>query len=346
MTPFLSDKGKIMSMMKRFAEDVSVEMGYDGELNEKVLAEGQRRLKPKTVLLIIDPQNDFCDPNGSLYVPGADQDMHRLSVFIQDHLEDINHIKISLDSHYYHQPFHKNHWMAGSNPVQRPNDSAGPRKYAQGERPLPFTTITLKDVIDDAWVPLYHAEEMKYMLEMLAKKDKSLTIWPVHCLLGTPGHAVYPELMTAIQLHADCSSDSDQYEMIIKGQSLYSEHYGIFQAEVEFQSDPFTWPNEELYIDLCKADRIYVAGEGKSHCVLSTLQQMVEISSWNGANNAKFLNKIHVLTDCMSSVPNITTPDGKVVEFDKMANESFREFEKLGMNFVKSTEIQKKLKLE
>ena len=33
-----------MSAMKRFAEDVSVDMGYDGEINDEVLAEAHRRL--------------------------------------------------------------------------------------------------------------------------------------------------------------------------------------------------------------------------------------------------------------------------------------------------------------
>ncbi len=33
-----------MGAMKRFAEDVSVDMGLDGELNDDVLAEAQRRL--------------------------------------------------------------------------------------------------------------------------------------------------------------------------------------------------------------------------------------------------------------------------------------------------------------
>lgn len=32
----------------------------------------------KIELLIIDPQNDFCDSNESLYVIGADKDMERL----------------------------------------------------------------------------------------------------------------------------------------------------------------------------------------------------------------------------------------------------------------------------
>jgi nicotinamidase-related amidase len=31
----------------------------------------------KSHLLVIDPQVDFCDPSGSLYVPGAEDDMGR-----------------------------------------------------------------------------------------------------------------------------------------------------------------------------------------------------------------------------------------------------------------------------
>ena len=33
-------------------------------------------------LLAIDCQNDFCDPGGALYVPGAEDDMTRLGTFI------------------------------------------------------------------------------------------------------------------------------------------------------------------------------------------------------------------------------------------------------------------------
>ena len=33
----------------------------------------------KVHLLVIDPQNDFCDPNGALCVAGADGDMKRLA---------------------------------------------------------------------------------------------------------------------------------------------------------------------------------------------------------------------------------------------------------------------------
>ena len=33
----------------------------------------------KLHLVAIDPQNDFCSPHGSLYVPGAEEDMKRLA---------------------------------------------------------------------------------------------------------------------------------------------------------------------------------------------------------------------------------------------------------------------------
>lgn len=36
-----------MSFMKRFAEQVSIDMGYDGEINSHVLEEAQRRLEER-----------------------------------------------------------------------------------------------------------------------------------------------------------------------------------------------------------------------------------------------------------------------------------------------------------
>ena len=45
----------------------------------------------KIHLLVIDPQNDFCDPNGSLFVPGADEDIKRLAEMVhrlKDKLDD------------------------------------------------------------------------------------------------------------------------------------------------------------------------------------------------------------------------------------------------------------------
>nr|WP_295770204.1 hypothetical protein [Rhodoferax sp.] len=47
-----------------------------------------------TTLLIIDPQNDFCDIDGAaLPVTGANQDMLRLTAFIQKHQAQLSAIR-------------------------------------------------------------------------------------------------------------------------------------------------------------------------------------------------------------------------------------------------------------
>jgi nicotinamidase/pyrazinamidase len=56
-------------------------------------------ISDKTVLLIIDPQVDF-HPGGNLAVPGANEDSARTAQMIMDHVEDIDEIYITLDSHH------------------------------------------------------------------------------------------------------------------------------------------------------------------------------------------------------------------------------------------------------
>ena len=51
-------------------------------------------------ILIIDPQNDFCDiPGAALPVPGGDADMKRLAGFLAKAGEAIEDLVVTLDSH-------------------------------------------------------------------------------------------------------------------------------------------------------------------------------------------------------------------------------------------------------
>ena len=43
----------------------------------------------KIAVLIIDAQNDFCDPSGSLFVEGAVEDNQRLSKWINDNKKEL-----------------------------------------------------------------------------------------------------------------------------------------------------------------------------------------------------------------------------------------------------------------
>ena len=75
-------------------------------------------MKRNTQLLIIDPQFDFCDPTGALYVKGAEHDIARLATLINRAKDYIDDVRVTLDSH---QPVHiavslyGQHGVAGAN---------------------------------------------------------------------------------------------------------------------------------------------------------------------------------------------------------------------------------------
>ena len=56
-------------------------------------------LNNKTILLIIDPQNDF-HPGGSLGVTGANEDSQRIADMISKNQTSIDEIYVTLDSHH------------------------------------------------------------------------------------------------------------------------------------------------------------------------------------------------------------------------------------------------------
>ncbi len=62
-------------------------------------------------LLIIDPQNDFCDKRGSLFVPGADKDMVHLARMIKRLKDKISDIHVTLDTHHYVDIAHPGFWV-------------------------------------------------------------------------------------------------------------------------------------------------------------------------------------------------------------------------------------------
>lgn len=284
----------------------------------------------KIILCLIDMQVDFINPPtsnfpGNLAVPGAIDDVRRICEFIFANVHKISHIVASLDTHHLYQPFHPFNWESGDRPAPG---------YQTGDPPKPFTIITKNDLAGGVWRPVVKPQRMRVMLEKLESgSKKQLCIWPLHCELGTPGHALDPMLMQTIHWHAACRAD--QYDLTEKGMSQSSEHYGILKAEVEFSDDPLTALNSRMITKWGNADRIYFAGEAKSHCCLETLNQVADIFS---VQSPEVLQRLFVLDDCMSNVPDITDPNGNVVvPFAQMTATRFSELAKMGFKFVKST---------
>ena len=77
-----------------------------------------------------------------------------------------------------------------------------------------------------------------------------------------------------------------------------------------------------------KHDRVYVAGEAKSHCVLETERQVVG----RFGNQPELLKRLHFLRDCTSSVQHPT------IDFDALANAELATMEQQGVQMVLSSE--------
>jgi nicotinamidase-related amidase len=234
----------------------------------------------KVHLVVIDPQNDFCDPNGSLFVPGADQDMSRLSTLVNRIHSRLDDISVTLDSHHRYDVAHPVFW-----------------KDRSGNHPGPFTLISSSDVENQVWTPSqpgHYKRALEYVKQLERNDRYTLCIWPPHCLIGHWGHNVYPELHTALE---NFENSGAIVNYVTKGSNIWTEHYSAIQAEVVDPNDPTTQLNDRFINALAHADIVAIAGEASSHCLASTARDIAD----NLGDD--FVSKIVLLEDATSPVP-------------------------------------------
>lgn len=262
----------------------------------------------RVALVLVDMQVDFIHPDGALYVPGAVEDSKRVVEWIYHNVSDITHIYASLDSHYPIQIFSPTWWT----------DSAG-------KHPFPYTVITADEVKAGKWIPIYEpAWSANYVVELENQHKKQLMIWPYHTLVGTPGHDITPSLYEAISYHT--AARQSQPTFITKGEIAKTEHYSMLEPEVKVPEHAQGTINQKFLDDLKTFDLVYIAGEAKSHCVLETVNS---IMNYFGEDSA-LVSKLRLMEDAMSSVAH---PE---IDFDKMANEAFSEHASNGLKLVKT----------
>jgi nicotinamidase-related amidase len=261
-------------------------------------------------LVIIDMQVDFCHPQGSLFVPGAPDDIRRTIEFIYRNASHITHITCSLDTHVPSQIFSPNWWA----------DDAG-------KHPDPFTIISEQDVKSGRWRPLLFPQWSIYYVQKLEQEaKKQLTIWPYHVLLGSPGHTLDAELWSAVFWHSVARNTQPRW--LTKGSVPRTEHYSIIQPEVLVPDQTGGGRNQAFLDLLAEADQILVAGEAETHCVLETVEDLVE----EFGDRPDILEKVLFLQDCTSPVVH---PE---IDFHAIAQARFAEFERQGVRFVSSTD--------
>lgn len=248
-----------------------------------------------THLLIIDPQNDFCDlPEiwrpldplsgqrlaPALPVAGAHDDMLRLASMIERLSVGLAGITVTLDSHHRFDIAHPTFWQTG-----------------EGQAVQPFTPITAAQARAGQFVPRDASampRALAYMDELERRGRYTLMVWPVHCEIGSWGHGVHAAVKSAYNGWEEAQRKVAR--KVIKGSNPWTEHYSALQAEVPDPNDPDSQMNRRLIAELDCADQLLVAGEAGSHCVRATVEHLAD----NLPSGQ--LGKIILITDCISPV--------------------------------------------
>lgn len=231
----------------------------------------------RNALVVVDPQNDFCDHRGSLYVDGAYADMKRLAAHIMDCGERYDNIFVSLDSHDVIAIFHPKFWI-GEN----------------GEHPAPYTQITPEDFSSRKWRAAakenetYAARTFKIIEE---SNLGSVMVWPEHCVISTWGHQVTDTLREALSVWREKTGKAVRY--IFKGENPYTDQFSIFEGLDS--SYPETTFDEVLFQTISAFDSVTFAGEALSHCVGESV-----LSYMNRLGGEK--QDVFLLTNCTSPV--------------------------------------------
>jgi nicotinamidase/pyrazinamidase len=276
-------------------------------------------------LVVIDPQIDFMDyPESALAVPGAGDDMIRLAAMVDRLGRRLDDVHVTLDSHHYVDVGHPTMWLGA--------DGITP--------PPPFTPILADDILNRIWTPRFENVRVpdlggdtvrEYMIRYASQLEEQgshvLMVWAIHCLIGSPGHAVQADLRDALNRWA--KDNFANINFVTKGTNPWTEHYGALQAEVPMPNDPSTGLNTRLLETLEMADMVAIAGEALTHCLRATVSQIVDNI------DPKLVRKIHLLTDCTS--PILAVPNGP--DFPAMAKEWQDDMVSRGMKLTTSTEF-------
>lgn len=276
----------------------------------------------KNALLLIDPQIDFTQPTGSLYVPGAEKDCERTAKFIKKFVHLIDMIFFTLDSHHHLDISHGCFWVD---------------KY--GKPAPPHTVITAASIDAGIWSPRpdvdgKYARWYVHELERIAQDEISKGIlfpvlshyiWPYHCEIGTEGAAVDPILQDAFQYWEDQTGRN--FTVHTKGTHPYTEHFGAFKAQVPYPNAPETNLNHDFIAMIELYDRVWSGGQARTHCFATTLKQLI----YEAPNLAK---KLIIMPDCMSDV---VVPG---VDFAGLCQPIYDEAKKIGIKFINSTDAQ------
>lgn len=287
-------------------------------------------------LLLIDVQKDFCFPEGTLYVGGrsgrgAIDDSRRIAELVYRNLSVISDITTTLDTHLAYQIFFASFWLGRDDQPLTPHRVVTAEQLRNGEvRPNPAMARWLCGG-NYTWLC---KQVLHYCQELERAGKYQLYLWPPHCLLGTDGHALAGVVAEARLFHGYVRTAQSNVE--VKGGNPLTENYSVLRPEVlsRFDGGALAQRNTQFLSTLLAADAVIIAGQAASHCVKSTIDDLLDEIA---AADPALAKKVYLVTDCMSAV---AVPDGRggfVADFTDQAQAALQRFADAGMHLVTST---------
>jgi len=219
----------------------------------------------KNNIVLLDPQNDFFSKNGILYSEKNEEQIKKIVDFLNVYKNIFDGMVLMCDSHYLMDISHPNYWIDFEN-----------------NHPKPFTEITKKEVKGRKYVvympsaPKEIFEEKQKMaieyMESLEFVSKKHIIKPPHCLIGSWGHNIYPEIMEQITQWSSIKGRDCQ--IVLKGLYQHTEHFGAFEAVVPNPNVPETMLNQGILQYLDNFENVYLFGP--KDVLLETVKQLTE----------------------------------------------------------------------
>ena len=231
----------------------------------------------KNLLLIIDPQNDFVDPKGSLYVPGSEEAINNICKFIDT--DRVDEIIVSQDTHQKYNIGFSEFW---------PGFKA-------------FDKLMVRDIVSQKIKPTYinpkNYEDFFKQFEDFGYNDE-LTIWPHHCIEGSWGWC-FPDILVE-SLGNWGLRNKKSYQVYRKGNIPELEAYSIFPKINKMGNTKI----ESLNIQEYEYGSIFISGFCKDICVAESVK-------WFSDNN--FRNLVF-LDNCMATLDK-NSPNLKIYSY-------------------------------
>lgn len=242
-------------------------------------------------LVIIDPLCCFCDPDMPLYVPGAEQDISRLSALIHRLEHNIRGITVVMDSHPLFHISHPDFWVD-----------------KDGNHPKWFSTISLKDLLEKRQFPVSaDFDSVRAALIRIEANYRTLTIWPPHAVIGGPDSTICGPVFSA--LHNWQGKTGLPIKYFFKGRNPFMEEFSMLRRLDGEPSENFTLLSSNIKEAADRGLKILWAGEALSHCVGDSMKDIVYFKMGNVVKNSI------LLTDCSSYVRGFEEQGCEILQY-------------------------------